>query len=544
MEKPNKELTNQEKMVRGSAWMTISNIFSRLLGAIYIIPWYAWMGEHAKSANGLFSMGYNIYALFLMISTAGIPSAIAKQMAHYNALNEYGVSRKVFNKALQVMGILGVGCALVMYVASPWLADISGGGTNLIPTMRSLSVAVLIFPVMSVIRGYFQGNQDMMPYALSQIIEQVIRVFYMLLATYIIMKVGSGDYVTAVTQSTLAAFVGMIASMALLLYFMNRQKVTMDVYVEHSDNKISVSTNDLLLDIFKEAVPFIIVGSGITIFKLVDQFTFIRFMQQFTDYSKGQLVDLFSTFSANPDKLTMVVIAMATSLALTSLPLITEAYTVKNRRELAKLVCNNFQLFAFVMFPATIGMIILAYPLNTMFYQPDRLGSNVLIEACLAGLFLGMFSLASTILQGIYENGAAVTYLAVGFVAKLALQYPCVHLFEVYGPLIATIIGFGITCFLTIRKIHSKTRFSLNLTSRRTLLILLLTVIMGIVALIVKQLSYIALDPASKLQSFLIVLITAAVGVAVYGYLSLKVGLAEKLLGDSVKRLKAKLHIK
>lgn len=59
-------------MVKGSAWMTASNIISRMLGAIYIIPWYAWMGEHGNEANSLFSMGYTIYALFLMISTAGI----------------------------------------------------------------------------------------------------------------------------------------------------------------------------------------------------------------------------------------------------------------------------------------------------------------------------------------------------------------------------------------------------------------------------------------------------------------------------------------
>ena len=102
------QLTPQEKMARGSAWMTASNIISRLLGAVYIIPWYAWMGENAKAANGLFNMGYNIYALFLLISTAGIPAAIAKQTARYNSLNEYGTSRRLFIRALQMMGGLGL----------------------------------------------------------------------------------------------------------------------------------------------------------------------------------------------------------------------------------------------------------------------------------------------------------------------------------------------------------------------------------------------------------------------------------------------------
>lgn len=213
------DLSPQEKMARGSAWMTASNIISRLLGAVYIIPWYAWMGENAKAANGLFNMGYNIYALFLLISTAGIPAAIAKQTARYNSLNEYGTSRKLFIRALQMMGVLGIIFSVFMYVASPWLAHASGGGEELIPTMRSLSIAILVFPCMSVIRGYFQGNQEMMPYALSQIVEQVARIFYLLLTTFIIMKVMKGDYVTAVTQSTFAAFIGMVASILVLLYF-------------------------------------------------------------------------------------------------------------------------------------------------------------------------------------------------------------------------------------------------------------------------------------------------------------------------------------
>ena len=81
--------TQQQQMLRGTAWMTASNIISRLLGALYIIPWYAWMGKQGDQANALFGQGYNIYALFLLISTAGIPVAIAKQVSKYNTLGKW-----------------------------------------------------------------------------------------------------------------------------------------------------------------------------------------------------------------------------------------------------------------------------------------------------------------------------------------------------------------------------------------------------------------------------------------------------------------------
>jgi O-antigen/teichoic acid export membrane protein len=537
-------LTNQEKMVKGSAWMTASNIISRLLGAVYIIPWYAWMGEHANEANSLFSMGYTVYAFFLLISTAGIPAAIAKQTSYYNSLNEYKVSRQLFYRALQVMAVLGGIFAIVMYLASPLLASLSGGGEDLIPTMRSLSLAILIFPCMSVVRGYFQGNQDMMPYALSQIIEQVARVFYMLLTAFIIMKWTSGDYVAAVTQSTLAAFIGMLASLVVLLFYMQKQKPMFDYLVEHSANVHEASTSDLLIETLKEAIPFIIVGSGVTVFKLVDQFTFSNIMESFTAYSGSQLRTMFAIFNANPDKLTMVVIALATSISSTGLPLITEAITLKKYRDLSKLISNNLQLFMFVMLPATFGMIVLAKPLYTMFYAPDALGTAVLVQACFAGLFMGLYMLSSTMLMGMYENKAAIKYFGLGLVLKLIVQYPCVRLFEVYGPLYATMIGFALACFLIMRKIQKVSHFNYSLTLRRGLLIFLVTLIMMIAASIMRQFLYLFLDPSRKFQSFIIIIFVAATGAAVYGYIMLKLRLADKLLGSGVERLRRKFKIK
>lgn len=537
-------LNNQEKMVKGSAWMTASNIISRLLGAVYIIPWYAWMGEHANEANSLSSMGYTVYALFLLISTAGIPAAIAKQTSYYNSLNEYKVSRQLFYKALQLMAVLGVIFAIVMYLASPTLARLSGGGDELIPTMRSLSLAVLIFPCMSVIRGYFQGNQDMMPYALSQIVEQVARVFYMLLTAFIIMKVFKGNYVDAVTQSTFAAFIGMLASLIVLFFYFRKQKPMFDYLEAHSANEHHASTKDLLTETIKEAIPFIIVGSGVTVFKLVDQFTFSNIMSSFTTYSGSQLRTLFAIFNANPDKLTMVVIALATSIAATGLPLITEAITLKNYRDLSKLISNNLQLFLFVMLPATFGMIVLAKPLYTMFYAPDALGVSVLVQACYAGLFMGLYMLTSTMLMGMYENKAAIKYFGLGLALKIIMQYPCVRLFEVYGPLIATMIGFSLSCFLILRKIKRVSGFNGSLTLRRGLLIFLITMVMMIAAIILRQFLYLFLDPERKFQSFVIILLVAAFGGAVYGYITIKLRLADKLLGKSVEKVRTKLNIK
>ena len=106
----------QAQMLRGTAWLTASNFISRLLGAIYIIPWYIWMGTYAAKANGLFTMGYNIYAWFLLISTAGIPVAVAKQVAKYNTMREEEHSFALIRSFLSFMTGLGLVFALVLYL--------------------------------------------------------------------------------------------------------------------------------------------------------------------------------------------------------------------------------------------------------------------------------------------------------------------------------------------------------------------------------------------------------------------------------------------
>lgn len=536
-------LTNEEKMARGSAWMTLGNVGSRLIGVIYILPWYYWMGSHGREANALFNMGYNVYALFLMISTAGIPAAIAKQVAHYNSKQQYELSHRLFKKALIFMGIVGLISAGIMYIASPALARMSGGGAELIPIMRSLSAAILIFPCMSVIRGFFQGNQDMRPYAVSQLAEQVIRVFYMLLATFIIIKVMHGDYLKAVEQSTFAAFIGAIASMAALIYFWKKAEVQFEVQKEVSLPGELLDTKALIIDTIRQAIPFTIVGAGTTIYKLVDQMTYVHMMQSFTKFTKDELVAQMAVFGGNPDKLTMVVIGLATSMAFTSLPLVTEAVTQGKHRDLARLINNNFQLYALLMFPATFGMILLAYPLNTFFYEPDKLAAKVLIEACLSGLFVGLFMLTSSTLQGMYYNKAAVKFFAVGIVIKFILQYPCILLFQIYGPLLSTTIGMAVSCYLNIRQLQQATHFNYKLTLRRILLITILTVMMLLAAAIAKVVFGLIFSPEHKMSAFLLCIPVAAVGGAVYLYLILKVGIAERLLGSSITRLRQKLRI-
>ncbi|GFH43128.1 polysaccharide biosynthesis protein [Lactococcus hodotermopsidis] len=525
----------QDKMLAGTFWMTAGDFLSKILGAIYIIPWYAWMGSHADQANALFSMGYNVYALFLLISTAGIPVAISREVAHYNALRDYNMSYRLVRQMLVFMAILGVFFAGVMYLLAPFFATLSGGGKDLIPVMKSLSLAVLIFPSMSVIRGYFQGLSSMKPYALSQLMEQLVRVIWMLVTAFTIMKVGSGDWVKAVTQSTTAAFIGMIASLAVLIWSLMKQgdiaKIANPGQSHHQIDAVKLLTQTLT-----QAIPFIVIGSAIQIFKLIDQSTFPHVMKLLANYTDAQLMVFFSYFSANTDKLTMVLIGVATTLGGVSIPLVTSAYVKGEKNETAHLISYSIQLFSVFMIPAVVGMSLLAREIYTIFYvSPSQLQLNLFIFAFLQSFLLAAYAMLSPMLQALHHSRTAMKYFAIALGLKLLLQVPAIYFYESYGPMIATTVSFALGVYLFLRKIQRVSRFSTKVTIRGVLGILFMTLLMSLVVVLVKWFM-----PNN------VVLKTVAaggMGFSIYLILVAKLGYLEKLLGEKGTSLRRKLHI-
>ena len=531
----------QAQMLRGTAWLTASNFISRLLGAIYIIPWYIWMGTYAAKANGLFTMGYNIYAWFLLISTAGIPVAVAKQVAKYNTMKEEEHSFALIRSFLGFMTGLGLVFALVLYLFAPWLADLSGVGKDLIPIMQSLAWAVLIFPSMSVIRGFFQGMNNLRPYAMSQIAEQVIRVIWMLLATFIIMKLGSGDYLAAVTQSTFAAFVGMVASFAVLLYFLYKEGMLQKVF----ETRDKIDSKHLLMDTIKEAIPFIITGSAIQLFQILDQMTFINSMKWFTNYNNEDLVVMFSYFSANPNKITMILISVGVSIGSVGLPLLTENYVKGDLPAAARLVQNSITMLFLFLLPATVGVVMVGEPLYTVFYgKPDSLAMGLFVFAVLQSTILGLYMVLSPMLQAMFRNRKAVLYFVYGSIAKIVLQLPSIALFHSYGPLISTTIGLIIPIVLMYREICQITGVHRKIILKRTILVSILTLVMFILVGFLQWMIGFVFQPNGRFWSFIYVALIGTIGGGLYGFMSLYTRLLDKVIGQAkADQLRARLKL-
>ncbi len=535
------EPTAKEKMLRGSAWMTAGSIFSRILGAIYIIPWYGWFGADKLQANALYTKGYTVYSIFLMIATAGIPSAVAKEVAHYNSLNEYGIGRRLFKRTILLMFGLGLISAVILWFIAPF---ISQGDPRVVPIYRSLAIALVLIPIMSLIRGFFQGYQEMAPSAISQLVEQVVRIVYMLAATYLIMRVLNDGYVLGVVHSTLGAFFGAIGGILMLVFYYIKHRAHFDELADNSSQIIEVSDRQLIKQVIYQSIPFIFISISMTLYNLYDQYSFQPIMQWVTDFSLREINDQFALFAGNANKLVMVIVALAIAMASTAIPLLTEMVTKHDKQGTRDQITDTLELFFLVMLPSSLGMAAVARPLYVLFYFYNHLGIYIMSVSAYTALALGLFSLMAAILQGSYENRMAIKCAIAGLVVKLILQVPFTVWLHGYGPVLATGIGTSVSCYLMLRYVYY--RFGLNM--QRLLKsfnqMAAFALIMFVAVLLIVFVCGFFLNKYSRAQSALTLLLAVSGGAYIYAWLALKTRVADKVIGGRSDSLRRWLHIK
>lgn len=537
------------QIVAGSSWMALGSLLSRILGAIYIIPWMMWMGNalEADAAHALYQVAYTPYAFFLTFATAGVPAAISKQVSYFNAQKEYEISKNIYKQGLLLMGITGLVSASLLYILAPQIAAGSpvadkASGTFVI---RSLVPALLIIPAQSVTRGLFQGHNRMREPAISQILEQLARVIFILASAFLIRQIFAGDVVTAVAYSTFAAFIGAIFSMGYLLFRLKQIPTALNRDYTESKNLQTIATRNLLIDIIKTSIPFVIISTGLIIFQLIDQQTFAPIMNFFfPNLADGVVQVNYGIIQANAHKLSTIITSFGSALAITSVPVMSDLIAKQDFKEVANQFEEAIQLLMFIMIPAIIGVIVVAEPFYTIFYSYNEFGVFATKVYAVTSLFMGLYMVLGNILQAVNLRRRGIYALAAGIVVKLLTQPLFLRFTGEIGMLYSTIFGLLVTIALMFKMMNDRVDYSYKYIWRRTLLIFVLSVIMGIFTQLSYQLFGLFLNYESRTHALVGMLLVAGVGVVVYGYLALKSKLAEKIIGPKAFDFKRKLRIK
>lgn len=529
------------KMLSGSAWMTAGSVTSRIIGALYIIPWTTWLGAYSTQANALYAQGYNIYNLFLVVATAGIPSAISKLVAHYNGINEYAVGRRLYRSGMYVSMAMGVICATIMLFGANLL---NNGDPNVTPVIRSLAWAVLVIPAMSITRGFLQGYNWMAPSAMSQFVEQIFRVVYMLATTYFIMKIHPTHWVLAVTQSTFAAFIGAIGAILVLGFAYLKHLGEMNQLATQGVQDKSVRTRELIFKIIYQAIPFIVIEAGITIFQLIDQYTFKRVMTMMGGFTSYQINAVYALFAFNANKLYMIVISLASAMAATVIPLLAMARAQSDQKSMRDQIENGIMLFYFVMIPASLGLAAVAQQIYTVFYRYDAAGVTILEFAAFMAIPFGLYTVGAAMMQGISENKKMMKFLAIGVIIKLIIQAPLIFFLKGMGPLLATGISMMVINYLILHSFNMEFRLRFHQMAKPTNQILAYSLIMFVAVKAVMMGINFFVSPYGRYTAFFALIPGILVGVIVFGYLALRFRLIDEIMGEArATRFRSKLHV-
>lgn len=532
------------KLMRGTFLLTLGTILSKVLGLIYVIPFYAIIG--GKDYAALYSLGYVPYTIFISVATAGVPLAVSKYIAKYNAIEEYAVGRKLFHSGIFVMAVTGVISFLVMYGLAPWLAEISLKGVedqypveDVTQVMRAVSFALLIIPVMSLIRGFFQGHQSMGPSAVSTVVEQLARIIFLLSGTYITLNFLNKGIVTAISVATFAAFIGGLASLFVLLYYYKKRKIGLDEMLTHDRGELKVSLVEMYKEILIYAFPFVLVGIANPLYQYIDQNTFNRAMAAAGNAKVA--MDHLGILNFTTHKLVIIPVSLATAFALTLVPMITENFVKRDYQSMVKQLNQTFQLLLYITAPAAIGLALLAEPFYTVFFGYDDYGSQVLQTYALVAILFALYSVTAAILQGINEQKYTILSLLTGLLVKLVLNIPLIKMFGTEGAIYATALGYTSSILINLVVIKAFSGYSYKLVYRRSILIIIFNLLMALPVYGLYRVLTLFMSTESRIQSIIIIMLCAAVGGVIYVYLGLRSKLVDRLFGARVEKIRRKL---
>ncbi|MBU8879795.1 polysaccharide biosynthesis protein [Bacillus sp. FJAT-29790] len=533
------------KLLRGTFILTLGTIISKALGLFYVIPFYHIVGDEG---NALYAFSYIPYTIFISIATAGVPLAVSKYISKYNALEEYAVGRKLFKSGLIIMLSTGILSFLALYFLAPILAEfiipdnVDTNVKDVTTVIRAVSFALIVVPFMSLIRGFFQGYQSMGPSAVSQVIEQIVRIVFVLAGAYVVLNIMKGSLVQAVSVATFAAFIGAIGGLAILLWYWYKRKPYLDELLINDKGTMDISLKDMYKEIIVYAAPFVFVGIANPLFQFIDQLTFLRTMKSIG--LAKEAVSAFAVLNMQTHKLVIIPVSLATAFSLTLVPSITKAFVENDHSSLNKQLNQAFQVLLFLTLPAVVGLSLLAEPIFTLFYEHKELGTEVLRTYAPVAILFAYFLVTAAILQGINEQRFTVLSLLVGLLLKLSLNIPLIKLMETQGAVLATAIGYMAAIFINLFVIKKFAEYPFRFVVRRGLLIVLFTFVMFIGTGTMYKILTLFLSPASSFQALIIVIICAVVGAGIYFYLSFKTRLVYFLFGEKVDRVMKKLRLR
>jgi len=453
-------MVKKQNFLVGAFILAVAGAVSKALGAIYRIPLARLIGGEGM---GLYQMAYPIYTTILALATAGVPVAISVLVARKETQGLKGDSNRIFKVSLVGLAVVGLALSVAVWQGAGFLArNVLHEPRAQFPIM-AIAPAIFFAGLMSVFRGYFQGHQWMVPTAVSQVVEQVFRVTFVLVLAYLLFPRGL-EYAAA--GATFGAVVGGIAGLALLLYFYVRFRSRTGA---GSERLVCSSEPYCALgwQVVKLAVPISFGAVVVPLVQMLDAVIVpVRLMA--SGYSTSQATALYGQLSGMASVLinlpTIFTIAIATSLV----PAVSEVAARKEWDQLRARVNNGIRAAMLIALPSTAGLYVLARQITDLLFASPEAGIP-LEPLAFSVIVLAAFQVSSSSLQGLARPDIPLRNLIIVGVLKVFFNYYLTGTFlGIRGPAIGTVVAFFIGSSLNFYELKrlSRVTFEWNRMAR------------------------------------------------------------------------------
>jgi O-antigen/teichoic acid export membrane protein len=461
-----------------------------------------------------------LYILILTLATAGLPIAVSKFVAERAIVGQYGEARRVFRLATSVLLVTGFLFFCLLYFAADWLSWLIGIESSA-GAIRSVSFALLLVPFMAALRGYFQGMHNMVPTAVSQMIEQLIRVITMivLLLYFTRMDYNMG---TIAAGATFGSVAGAAAGCLIMLYYWRQEgknRLMLDVLPVVKESAASI-----IKQFVRYALPICLGAIVLPILNLVDTFTMPRLLKS-EGLAEGAAIHLFGIYNHGLP-LVQLVSMIAISMSVALVPSIAEAklqqqnQSIRNRTELA------LRMTWLIGLAASFGLATAALPLNVMLFKSAE-GWQVIAIIAFTAVFSAMNIVSGSILQGLGSVMAPARNLLIAALIKVILNLVLMPIYGIQGAALSAVIAFAAACFLNLRDLRINTQTGLSFVQfTRPLLaiIFMCTVLWASIEGLAALMEYLPFQLSYRINETIVVLVSIVLATLTYFAVLLRSG--------------------
>lgn len=457
----------KQSFLKGATILGLAGILIKILGAAFKLPLFNHIGDVGSS---YYNAPYPIYNWLLVVSTAGIPTAIAKMIAEKETAGDtHGIFR-IVNAIIRPMIIVSVVIFMILFFGAELIANAVGIPKSAM-AFRAIAPALLFVPVMSIFRGFFQGIQKMQGFAITQIVEQLARVIVGLSLAYLLFDKGL-EYAAAGATfgATAGSLMGFLVSFSLYKYIKNKNyKEILALPNTHKEE----SRWYLIKQVFIISIPITIGASIMPTMNSIDLMLVVNRLESIGYENAGSLYGILTGFAITIVNFPQILTA---SLQISLVPAVTQLFvkydqtkSKEDKQALNHTVNAGIKTALIIGIPCAIGLVTLAEPVLLLLFSKQResalIGAKILQILGWDLIFLAVYQATTGILQGIKKQKMPAINLAVGMVFKVVLTYVLVGMpiFNVNGAAISTVVAFAVASGLNVYTLARESYIDLNI---------------------------------------------------------------------------------